>query len=210
MWTRNLTLLLALCVLFASVAVRAQEPNAQDGKKYSFLIQPGVMWRAGGGGSISNGDDHIITGDLTLFKKKSDQTWLGLGIKAAVNDRYGRWGLKAVLKKNFSPTSPFYWQVSPGVYLGGEKRHLDFPGAFVELELGYKDWLALAIMAEVKSYTHHDVLFDGVSSWAPVTSQETDGAVFLGFRGGGWRAMALAALAGVISQMEMSMSINGM
>jgi len=198
---RNRMMFLALTALLGVMpaAVAAGDAAVPTDRKLEIQLQLGFMGRVSGGEGPTSTDDHILTGDFGFHKPISDRTSLGLGIRAGGSGPSVRYGLRGSWRRKLSATSRFYVQLSPGVYVGGEKGYQRFPGGFLEAELGFTNYLALAAVVEVMPYTWY--AYDYYNGW---TGEESGTAVswYVGAKGGQWPVVLVAIAAALISQIE--------
>ena len=142
---------LAGCIAWTLVVPRqgfaGQSAAAADSSRFTFHFQVGMLYRIGGSEIGTDGPTPIWNMDVAgLFGDRRGITW-GLGFHIATDDNE-RYGLKIPLRFPLGSGKSSYFQIAPGVYLGGSDR-LDLPGYFCEVELGQTNVIAAVVSVEI-------------------------------------------------------------
>ncbi len=111
--------------------------------------------------------NYLVT--LDFFGLKCDRTKpsFGGGLHFAFDENVPRLGLKGLWRTPLEPGSEAYFQLSPGVYVfaDGPYEVPSVPGYFLEAELGFSRYFALALEFEMLRYENRYVGYDMNSSF---------------------------------------------
>ena len=131
----------------------SQSAAAADSSRFTLHFQVGLLYRIGGTEIGNHVSRYVWNMDVAgLFGDRRGITWgLGLHITASNEARYG---LKMPLRFPLGSSKSAYFQIAPGVYLGGSDW-FDLPGYFCEVELGQTNVIAAVISVEVLPGVDH-------------------------------------------------------
>ncbi len=124
-----------------------------DSGKFGLHFQVGLLGRFIGEPIMDNDTKWLFNADLSFTGLGGNRATWGIGLHLAGDDGI-RYGPKFLWRIPLGPSGRGYFQVAPGIYVGGEIEvfSLDAPGYLLELELGYTNYIALVVAVEGLKY----------------------------------------------------------